>query len=371
MGDGIWINILVSIGFLAAMGVILSLLLVLAEKKILDYGECEIDINNGKKKLAVTGGSSLLSSLSDNGIFIPSACGGRGTCAYCKVGVAAGGGMVGPIERPSLTEEEMERGVRLSCQVKVRGDVAISIPDEIFSVRRFRATVVHKRPLTHDILELRLALIEPREIEFTAGQYVQLESKEYRGRESVNRAYSMSSLPSDSGHIELIIRRVPEGICTTWVFDVLKEGEEVALSGPYGDFRLSGTGAPALFIAGGSGMAPIWSMLRDMRERGDGRTAWYVFGALTREDLFFVDELKKLEGELAAFTFIPALSNEPGGAEWEGERGLVTDVVKRRIPDLAGFEAYLCGSPGMIDACVKMLTGAGVPAENIFFDKFA
>ena len=163
---------------------------------------------------------------------------------------------------------------------------------------------------------------------------------------------------------------MPEGICTTWVFDVLKEGDEVALSGPYGEFRLAEGGAPALFIAGGSGMAPIWSILRDMREKGNPRKAWYIFGALTREDLFFLEEMGKLEGELGGFTFIPALSREPEGEGWEGERGLVTDVVKRRIPDLAGFEAYLCGSPGMIDACVKVLTESGVPEEKIYFDKF-
>jgi len=366
-----WVNILISIGFLTAVGIALTLLLVIAEKRILNYGDCEIDINSGKKKLTVRGGSPLLSTLSDNGIFIPSACGGRGTCAYCKVSVLAGGGMLGPIERPSLTDDEIARGVRLSCQVKVRSDVAISIPDEIFSVRRFRATVVHKKPLTHDILELRLRLVEPPVIDFTAGQYIQLESREYRGREAVNRAYSMSSIPSDAGHVELIIRRVPEGICTTWIFDILQEGEEISLSGPYGEFRLTDTQAPAIFIAGGSGMAPIWAMLRRMRENKDPRPAWYFFGALTQRDLFFVEELRKLEGELGNFTFIPALSNEPPDTPWEGERGLITDVVRRRVPDLPGREAYLCGSPGMIDACVKTLVDLGVAREHIYFDKFA
>jgi Na+-transporting NADH:ubiquinone oxidoreductase subunit F len=366
-----WVNILISVGFLAAVGIALTLLLLIAERRILNYGDCEIDINGGKKKLTVRGGSSLLSTLSDNGIYIPSACGGRGTCAYCKVAVSAGGGTLGPIERPSLSEDEVARGVRLSCQVKVRSDVAISIPDEIFSVRRFRAALVQKRPLTHDILELRLRLIEPPVIEFTTGQYVQLESREYRGRKAVNRAYSISSIPSDAGHLELIIRRVPEGICTTWIFDIVKEGEEISFSGPYGEFRLSDTHAPAIFIAGGSGMAPIWAMLRQMRERRDPRPAWYFFGALTQRDLFFVEELRKLEGELGSFTFIPALSNEPPDTQWEGERGLITDVVRRRIPDLPDREAYLCGSPGMIDACIKTLLDLGVEQNRIYYDKFS
>lgn len=371
MGNDLLVNILVSVGFLVAMGIALTVVLLIAERTIMNFGDCTIDVNGGKRTFTVRGGSSLLSSLSDSGIYIPSACGGRGTCAYCKVAVSAGGGMIGPVERPSLSEDEVTRGVRLSCQVKVRSDVAISIPDELFSVKRYRAQVVHKRPLTHDILELRLRLLEPQRIDFVAGQYVQLESKEYRGRQAVNRAYSLSSIPSDEGLVELIVRRVPEGICTTWVFDVMKEGEEITLSGPYGEFHLSDSGAPAIFIAGGSGMAPIWGMLRQMRERRDSRRIWYFFGALTSRDLFFVDELTALEKELPNFTFIPALSNEPPDASWAGERGLIPDVVRRRIPDLTGHEAYLCGSPGMIDACINMLVDQGVAREHIFFDKFA
>jgi len=249
--------------------------------------------------------------------------------------------------------------------------MSISVPDEFFSVRKFRAKVAGKRALTHDIIELKMELVEPREIDFTAGQYVQLESRKYKGRESVNRAYSISSLPSEKGFVELMIRRVPEGICTTWVFDHLKEGDEINFSGPYGDFRLTDSGAPAVFIAGGSGMAPIWSILRDMRERGDSRKSAYFFGALTSADLFYTEELKKLESETGTFSYIPALSGEKEGSGWIGERGLITDVVKRILPDLTGYEAYLCGSPGMIDACIKVLTESGIPADRIFYDKFS
>ena len=366
------LSIFTSVLFLSLLGLVLAGLLVLAEKRILNYGPCAIDINDGEKKLNVTGGSSLLSLLGENEIFIPSACGGRGSCAYCKVTVKEGGGSIGPVEEPYLTDEDRKKGVRLSCQVKVKNDIKIEIPKELFSVKRFRAAVEHKRQLTHDIVELRLALVDPRRLEFTAGQYIQLESEEYEGHDSVMRAYSVSSPPSDHEHIELIVRLVPNGICTTWVFEHLKERQEVTLSGPYGDFHLSDSDAPIIFIAGGSGMAPIWSILRDMIDKGiTNRKASYFFGALTQRDLFYVDELNQLAREHDWFEFVPALSNEPEDSDWQGERGLITDVVGRHFPDTTRHEAYLCGSPGMIDACLKVLGTGGMPDSNIFYDKFA
>jgi len=360
-----------STGFLVVSGSILAGLLVLAEQRILNYGPCTIDINNGDKKLEVQGGGTLLSSLAQQGIYIPSACGGRGSCAYCKVVVHEGGGMVGPVEEPSLTPEERSENVRLSCQVKVRSDIKIAIPSDLFSVKRFIGKLLRKRPLTHDIMELRIELQEPREIDFTAGQYIQLESIEYKGRDSVMRAYSVSSSPSDKNHVELIVRRVPDGICTTWVFDYLKEGQSLNLSGPYGEFGLQETDAPILFIAGGSGMAPIWSILHYMEETGSTRKAVYFFGAQSQRDLFFLDELRQYEQKLPDFKFIPALSNEPADSDWKGERGIITEVVARHVPDTSGYEAYLCGSPGMIEACLKVLRNGGMPEEKIFYDKFA
>lgn len=364
-------SIALSVAFLCAIGLVLAGLLVLAERTILNYGTCKIDINNAEKELTLQGGGSLLAGLAENGIYVPSACGGRGSCAYCKVRVLEGAGIIGPVEQPYLTEEDRKSGVRLSCQVKIRNDLRIEIPRELFSVKKFRGKLVNKRPLTHDIVELRIDTVEPNEIEFTAGQYIQLESEEYKGRDSVMRAYSISSPPFENDHIELLVRRVPDGICTTWVFDYLEQGKEVSFSGPYGDFHLSDSRAPILFIAGGSGMAPIWSMLRYMKEQGIDRRAHYFFGALTQADLFFVDELRELEQQLPSFTFVPALSKEPEDSGWQGERGLITDVVARTIPDTSQHEAYLCGSPGMIDACIKVLQDGGIPEEKIFYDKFA
>ncbi len=364
-------GIVISVSFLTGCCLILAGILLVAERRILNYGPCAIDINDGKKKLEVAGGGTLLAALAENDIFIPSACGGRGTCAYCKVQVAEGGGTVGPVEAPYLTPDEVKGNVRLSCQVKVRGDLNIVIPDELFSIRRFRGHVEHKRPLTPDIVEMRIALDEPAEIEFIAGQYIQLESEPYRGRDAVMRAYSVSSPPSETQAVETVIRLVPDGICTTWVFEILKEGDSVQFSGPYGEFRLSDSDRPCLFIAGGSGMAPIWSILRDMNEKRVRRPAIYFFGALTQDDLFYTEPLRQLEKDLPDFRYVPALSREPPDSDWTGERGLITEVLARQVPDMSEHEAYLCGSPGMIDAAIKVLTANGMPESQIFYDKFA
>ena len=364
-------GILISVSFLILSGLALAGLLLIAERRILNFGICKIDINDGKKVLEVSGGNNLLAVLAENDIFIPSACGGRGTCAYCKVKIVEGGGTPGPIETPYLTPREIEDRIRLSCQVRLRNDLRIRIPDHLFSIQRFQGRVEKKRPLTHDILELRIKLTSPAEINFRAGQYIQLESAPYRGRESVMRAYSISSPPSRTHAVETVIRLVPDGICTTWVFEILKENDPLTFSGPYGDFYLSETDRPCLFVAGGSGMAPIRSMLLDMREKGNQRTVSYFFGALTQNDLFYTDELRELERETDWFRFIPALSNEPPDSGWDGERGLITDVIARHHPDTSAYEAYLCGSPGMIDAAVKILTEGGMPENQVFYDKFA
>jgi Na+-transporting NADH:ubiquinone oxidoreductase subunit F len=356
--------------FLSGTGLILSAFLILAERKILNYGTCKISVNDGKKKLSVRGGAFLLFNLAENDIFIPSACGGRGTCAYCKVKVIEGGGPIGPVEAPYLSPEEQQDHTRLSCQVKVRRDLRIVIPEELFVARKYVGILERKRFLTYDTLELRIRLEEPDNIDFVAGQYVQVESEDYKDRDAVMRAYSMSSRPSDKHYIELIVRRVPDGIMTTWIFDYLEEGQRITLSGPYGQFCLTETDAPMVFIAGGSGMAPMWSMIRDMKEKGIERPTTFFFGALTQKDLFFVNELNRLQEELRWFTFVPALSHEPDDSDWKGERGLITDVVAKYFPDVSDHEGYLCGSPGMVNACIAVLTDADMPETCIYYDKF-
>jgi len=208
--------ILIAAGLVGGVCSVLAGLLILAERRLVNYGKCAININKGAKRLEVEGGQTLLASLMSQGIFIPSACGGRGTCAYCKLEISAGGGPIIPTEEPLLTEEERAANLRLSCQVKVRNDLAVVIPEELFLVRQYSGQVERIRNLTHDIKELKIRLIDSDTIEFTAGQYIQLETPPYgHVPEPVYRAYSISSPPSNRNQINLIIRLVPGGICTT------------------------------------------------------------------------------------------------------------------------------------------------------------
>ncbi|MCK9547302.1 MAG: FAD-binding oxidoreductase, partial [Sphaerochaeta sp.] len=212
---------------------------------------------------------------------------------------------------------------------------------------------------------------EPEQITIKAGQYVQFVVPEYEDLdEEVYRAYSVASPPGDASHVELEVRLVPGGICTTYVHEHLKEGDEVMINGPYGEFFLRDTDTPVIFIAGGSGMAPIKSILLDMEKSQNPRPAQYFFGARSKRDLFLLDEMKALETSIPNFTFIPALSEPLEEDNWEGEIGLITDVVHRNVKDASLSEAYLCGSPGMIDACIKVLSDLGVSEDCIFYDKF-
>jgi Na+-transporting NADH:ubiquinone oxidoreductase subunit F len=364
-------TLLISILVITAIAVVLALLMVIADATVGNYGVVKININD-KKELEVQGGQPLLKALNGEGVFIPSACGGRGSCGLCKVRVVEGGGNYLPTELPWISEEEKKQQVRLSCQFKVKNDVSIMIPEELFSVRQFQTKVESIRDLTHDIKEVRLKLIEPANIEMKAGQFIQFQVPAYElTDEPVYRAYSMASVPSDTTHIELEIRLVPNGICTTYVHKHLKEGDEVMVNGPYGEFFLRDTERPIICIAGGSGMAPLKSILLDMAEKKSSRKVRYFFGARALRDLFLLDEMKALEDEMENFKFIPALSDPLPEDNWKGEVGLITDVVKRLTEDASESEAYLCGSPGMIDACVKVLQELGMPEARIYYDKFA
>ncbi len=364
-------DLLIAVGVMCAINTVLAVLLVIADATIGNYGECGVTVN-GKKKLTVQGGRSLLNALRDNQIFIPSACGGRGSCGLCKVAVLEGAGTVLPTELPWLTPEEQKASIRLSCQVKVKRDLSIRIPEELFSVRQYRTQVVGLSDLTYDIKEVRLKLIEPSAVTFTAGQYIQIEVPPYElTDEPVYRAYSIASAPSETGAIELEIRYVPNGICTTYVHKHLKVGDAVTINGPYGSFCLHPTEREIICIAGGSGMAPIKSLLLEMERTRNARPCRYFFGAKARRDLFMVDRMRELERSLPNFRFIPALSAPEPGDSWDGETGLITEVVGRHVQSAADAEAYLCGSPLMIDACIQVLRAKGMPESNIFFDKFS
>jgi len=361
----------IAVLIVSSIGAGLAALLVISEMFIANYGECRININD-ERDLTVQGGANLLSILTAEKIFIPSACGGRGTCGLCKLKVLEGAGAILSTEEPYLDKREREQNVRLSCQVKVKNNLRIRIPRELLSIREYVTRCVKIEDLTHDIKMFRLQLVEPATMDFIAGQYVQVLAPVYeKSPVEVYRAYSIASDPTGKGIIELIIRLVPNGICTTYCFDYLKEGNEVKINGPYGEFHLSDTDAPIVFIAGGSGMAPIKCILHHMKNTGSQREAVYYFGANVVKEMFYLDLMRQFESELPAFRFVPVVARPAAGETWDGETGLVTQAVQRDVKNGATCEAYLCGSPGMIDASIKVLQDLGVTNDRVFYDKFA
>lgn len=364
-------EILLTVISISLLGAALAAVVVLADLKLNDYGICAIDINDGQRVLSVKGGSTLLASLSSQDIFIPSACGGKATCGLCKINVLTNVGPVLPTEEPYLTEDEIGEGTRLACQLKVKNDLRVFIPEELFSIRRYRAKILKITDLTYDIKEFRFELLEPQAMEFAPGQYVQVDSKPYDGvEEVVSRAYSISSLPSEKGVLELIVRLVPGGVCSTFLHKHVKEGDELTLSGPFGDFYLREGADELLFIAGGSGLAPIKSMVLDILKKGLPKRMTFFFGAVRKRDLYYVDFFTELQEKYPNFRYIPALSDPGPDDDWNGEIGLITEVVARHVSDGQNKHAYLCGSPGMINACVDVLTKIGIDEERIFYDKF-
>lgn len=360
----------------------LAFLISVSDRVLNDYGEVTIDINGGKKLLKVKGGAPLLGTLATQDIFVASACGGRGTCGACKCKVLSDVGPHMPTELPYLTPAEVSSNTRLACQVKLKKDIAIELPEALFNIRKFKTKVEKIRDLTYDIKEVYMKLddqtIAAGGIKFEPGQYAQLESPPYgEVKEATQRAYSMSSSPQDKDHIELLVRLVPGGIVTTWVHTALKEGDVVNVVGPFGEFGIKDTDALMVLVAGGSGMAPFKSILNNMVETGvyANRDVWYFFGARSLKDMFYLEEMAALEKKLPRFHFVPALSEPKPEENWTGPTGLITDVLgsyfKEKMPQGVPMEGYLCGSPGMIDACIKVMSANGITQDKIFYDKFA
>lgn len=363
------VQIIQDTSVLTAISCTLGVLLVIAERILSNYGDFKININ-GKRDVVIKGGNSLLSSLAEKQIFLASACGGRGTCGACKCKVTEGGGPVLPTERPLLSKAELDTNVRLACQVKVKSDVFIKIPDDVFNIRKYRSIITEIIDYTYDTKGITFKLQDDT-VDFQAGQYVQLNSKPYgKVRQSVSRAYSISSAPDTKDSLQLIIRLVPEGICTTWVHQHLNVGDEVELTGPYGDFYIRDTDADIIFVAGGSGKAPIKSMLEHLKITGCERQMTYYFGARTVKDLYLTEEMEAFEKVFPDFRYEPILSHSEPGDGWTGKTGFVMPYFKERLRDPMRTEAYLCGSPGMINAVTKSLKELGVPDANIYFDSF-
>ncbi len=363
---------------IAGISAVLGALISITDKIVNNYGDVVLDINRGKRKLNVRGGAPMLQTLAESGIFVPSACGGRGSCGACKVTVKSDVGPHLPTELPYLEKEEIDQNVRLSCQIKIKGDVDIEIPEALFNVQEFMGTVERIVDVTHDIKEVYVKLPEGKEITFSCGQYGQIEVPPYdKIKSPTQRAYSMSSPPSDKNHLEFLVRLVPGGIVTTYVHEHLQEGQKMKVIAPFGEFGVKDTGATMICVAGGSGMAPFKSIFQDMIESGEieTREIWYFFGARTKKDLFYAEWLDELDSKYEKFHFVAALSESQEEDNWTGATGLITEVLAGFFTDNIDrsqpLEGYLCGSPGMLDACMAVMRKFEMSEEKIYFDKFA
>jgi Na+-transporting NADH:ubiquinone oxidoreductase subunit F len=386
--------------------------LMVARSKLVATGEVTILVNHdAEKALKTAAGSTLLGTLAANKIFIPSACGGKGSCGVCKVTVTKGGGAMLPTEVSHINRGEEREGVRLSCQVKVKGDMDIELPPEVFSVRKWQCKVRSNHNVATFIKELSMDLPPGEEVPFRAGGYIQIESPphvvnykdfviddEYREEwdkfdmwryvskvdEEVTRAYSMANYPDEKGLILLNVRvaspppRSPEGTppgkMSSYIFN-LKPGDEVTISGPYGEFYAKDTDAEMMFIGGGAGMAPMRSHIFDQLKRLDTKrkiTFWY--GARSLREAFYQDEFDELATKHDNFEWHLALSEPLPEDNWTGLTGFIHQVVYDNYlkdhPAPEDIEYYLCGPPLMLSACRNMFEDLGVEEENVLYDDF-
>ena len=387
-------------------------LLMVARRQLVATGEVTVTVNDdAERALRVPCGGTLLGTLAANNLFVPSACGGKGSCGVCKVKVNAGGGAVLPTELGHLDRGEARDGVRLSCQVKVKQDMRIEVPAEVFDIRRWRCRVRSNHNVATFIKELVLELPAGEEVPFRAGGYIQIEAPagrypyraidvedEYRGDwdkfdlwryaaeldEPVTRAYSMANYPEEKGVIMLNVRiaspppRAPEGTppgkMTSYLFG-LGPGDELAISGPFGEFFARETEAEMLFIGGGAGMAPMRSHIFDQfRRLRTRRKVSFWYGARSLREAFYVSDFDTLAAEHDNFEWRLALSEPLPEDGWTGSTGFIHQVVYNSYlkdhPAPEDVEYYLCGPPLMLKACMEMLDGLGVEPENILFDDF-
>ena len=363
------LTLLYSVAIFCGVLVGLAGLLIVAERYLVNYGVCHIDINAGERPLDVDGGQTLLSALIASEIYIPSACGGKGSCGYCKVKVRSGGGEVLPTETPYLSRKEIRTHVRLACQVKVREDMEISIPEEMLNVKLFSATVKSTRSLTHDIKEIRFALIDPPEISQRAGQYVQVEAPSPEG--PVFRAYSVSSPEYETDEVELNVRLVPGGIGSTYLHG-LEAGDTVSFTGPYGEWKMDEDPEVELIcVGGGVGMAPMKNIIHSFFNRWPERTCWLFFGCRTTKDIFYLEQFQQLAEKHSGFHVVYALSDELGPDErWDGERGFIHLSLDKLLALGVKGQAFLCGPPPMIEAVTRVLQDKGLKETDIFWDEF-
>ncbi len=411
---GITTTVLLSIAIF--MGIILLLVGVLlyARMKLTPQGQVKITIND-EKALEVSSGSSLLSTLSTQGIFLPSACGGGGTCAMCKCQVFDGAGDILPTEKGYFTRKEQQNHWRLGCQVKVRGDLKIGLAKEIFGIKKWECEVISNRNVATFIKEFVVKLPEGEVLDFQSGGYIQIDVPKcevdfkdieieelFRGDweklgifnlkmknpESIFRAYSMANHPAEGNIVMLNIRiatppwdrtkntfkNVNPGICSSYIFS-RKPGDKVIVSGPYGEFHIKNTDKEMLYIGGGAGMAPLRSQIFHLfNTEKTKRKVSYWYGARSLREVFYDDEFHAIEKSFPNFKFNLALSEPMPEDNWKGYTGFIHQVVLdnylSKHPEPEEIEYYLCGPPMMNDAVFKMLDNLGIPNENIAFDDF-
>ncbi len=404
----------VVLGVLMFTFVILSLVVVLmiAKSKLVAGGEVNIAINDdASNAIQIPAGGTLLSALATRKIFIPSACGGKGSCGVCKVDVFDGGGAMLPTESPHITRREAREGCRLSCQVKVKQDMRIGVPPEVFSIRQWQCKVRSNHNVATFIKELILELPPGEEVPFRAGGYIQIScpphsvnyqdfevEEEFRQdwdkfklweiqstvEEPVDRAYSMANYPEEKGIITLNVRvatppprspqGTPPGKMSSYIFN-LKPGDEVTISGPFGEFFAKETEAEMVFIGGGAGMAPMRSHIFDQfRRLHTQRKVSFWYGARSLREAFYVKDFNQIQAESPNFEWHLALSEPLPEDNWTGYTGFIHQVLYDHYlkdhPAPEDIEYYICGPPLMMTACFKMLDDLGVEPENIAFDDF-
>ncbi|RMF14721.1 MAG: NADH:ubiquinone reductase (Na(+)-transporting) subunit F [Candidatus Dadabacteria bacterium] len=401
-------DILLGVVMFTLIVLALALVIIFARKRLVPTGPVKVLIND-EKLLEVPAGAKLLNALADQGIFLSSACGGGGTCAQCRVIVKEGGGDILPTEAVHFTKREIAEGARLSCQLTVKEDLKVQVPEEVFGVKRWECTVRSNHNVATFIKELVLELPPGEEVEFKAGGYVQLEAppyhctfrdfdieEEYRPDwdrfnlwdieskvdEETVRAYSMANYPDEKGILMFNIRiatpppgtDLPPGRMSSYVFS-RKPGDKVTVYGPFGEFFIQETDAEMIYIGGGAGMAPLRSHVFDLlKRRHSQRKISYWYGARSLRELFYDDHFKKLAEEHENFSWHVALSDPQPEDNWDGPVGFIHQVVYENYlkdhPAPEDCEYYLCGPPLMIDAVINMLDSLGVERENIFFDDF-
>jgi Na+-transporting NADH:ubiquinone oxidoreductase subunit F len=406
-------TILISIGVFQVVILALTGGLLYARKKLTPQGEVKLIINDEEYKAYP--GSTLLTTLSNQGIFLPSACGGGGTCGVCKCQVLEGAGSILPTETGFFTRKEQLDNWRLSCQVKVRQDIKIKIPEEILGIRKWDCEVVSNKNVATFIKEFKVKLPAQESLDFKSGSYIQIDvprfemnfrdidvEEEYRDEwdlynmwnlklkntEETFRAYSMANYPAEGDIIMLNIRiatplwdeskntfkNVPPGVCSSYLFS-RKPGDKVTVSGPFGEFFIKNSEREMLYIGGGAGMAPLRSHIFHLfNSEQTTRKVTYWYGARSKREIFYEKEFKKLARQFPNFSFHIALSEPKEEDKWKGYVGFIHQVIYdeylSKLEEPEEIEYYLCGPPLMNEAVLKMLYDLGIPDEMIAFDDF-